>query len=430
MSSTVCSRCQADISSGSLTPKSRPEYLERVNPLHADIPSLPERYSESSDHYWYFGFPVSIEEARALVKHYASWLIREPASDMNFIIDLHQVLAVISEWDYIAIVNVQPDEESAPEESANDAPTTSASAVDSGPAERRSVTFYAVMSTEPHEFVSRPSQEMLNKLTKVFKRSPVWMEDTRVNLAHADIPSFPERYSKDSDYNRYYGFALSVEEIQILAKRYVARRLNRPDERPTPKTSMMIYLLSFCKQASGWHHTCQVLVKPVPEDANNMIQDAFPSPNGHPTVIFFSIVMEEDRFESRPDQEQIDTLSALTRAKYSVTQAHLFQRVHPQHAKVPALPARYSPTSDYYWHFGFPVSITGLFDVQPEEGSADNVQTVFETLYDRRAASFHSLMSTETEHFVSRPGPKEVEDLTTLFRKQPVWREDAIEKEM
>ena len=192
MSSTVCSRCQADISSGSLTPKSRPEYLEmrtsptsqrssqltlnypqRVNPLHADIPSLPERYSESSDHHWYFGFPVSIEEARALVKHYASWLIREPASDMNFIIDLHQVLAVISEWDYIAIVNVQPEEESAPEDVANDAPTTSASAADSGPAECRSVTFYAAMSMEPHEFVSRPSQKMLDKLTKVFRRPPV-----------------------------------------------------------------------------------------------------------------------------------------------------------------------------------------------------------------------------------------------------------------
>ncbi|KAL1752652.1 hypothetical protein FB107DRAFT_219515, partial [Schizophyllum commune] len=149
---------------------------QRVNPLHADIPSLPERYSEASNHYWYFGFPVSIEEARALVKHYASWLIREPASDMNYIINLHQVLAVISEWDYISIVNVQPDEESAPEESANDAPTTSASAVDSGPNE--SVTFYAVMSTEPHEFVSRPSQKMLDRLTKVFERSPVWMEDT------------------------------------------------------------------------------------------------------------------------------------------------------------------------------------------------------------------------------------------------------------
>ena len=64
------------------------------------------------------------------------------------------------------------------EESANDAPTTSASAVDSGPAECRSVTFYAVMSTEPHEFVSRPSQKMLDRLTKVFKRPPVWMEDT------------------------------------------------------------------------------------------------------------------------------------------------------------------------------------------------------------------------------------------------------------
>ena len=148
--------------------------------------------------------------------------------------------------------------------------------------------------------------------------------------------------------------------------------------------------------------------------------------------------------------------------------------------------ARYSPTSDYYWHFGFPVSIaevrsileelspsrvrmsptddaddtgdaddtsdedyeddtnlmhellvvtnrfwpfTKLFDVQPEEGSADNVQTVFETLDDRRAVSFYSLMSTEVEHFVSRPGPKELKALTALFRKQPVWREDAIEKE-
>ncbi|KAI4517970.1 hypothetical protein K525DRAFT_209673, partial [Schizophyllum commune Loenen D] len=148
-------------------------YPQRVNPLHADIPSLPERYSESSDHYWYFGFPVSIEEARALVKHYASWLIREPASDMNFIINLHQVLAVISEWDYIAIVNVKPEEGN-----VDNAPTTSASAVDGRPAECRSVTFYAVMSTEPHEFVSRPSQKMLDRLTKVFKRSPVWMEDT------------------------------------------------------------------------------------------------------------------------------------------------------------------------------------------------------------------------------------------------------------
>ena len=146
--------------------------------MHADIPSLPERYSEASDHYWYFGFPVSIEEARALVKHYASWLIREPASDMNFIIDLHHVLAVISEWDYIAIVNVQPEEESAPEEGTDNTPTPSASAVDGRPAEGRSVTFYAVMSTEPHEFLSRPSQEMLNKLMKVFKRSPFWMEDT------------------------------------------------------------------------------------------------------------------------------------------------------------------------------------------------------------------------------------------------------------
>ena len=175
--------------------------------------------------------------------------------------------------------------------------------------------------------------------------------------------------------------------------------------------------------------------------------------------------------------------SALIHAEYSVTQAHLFQRVHPEHAEIPALPARYSPTSDYYWHFGFPVSIaevraileelspsrvrmsptddaddaddtsdeddeddtdlmhellvvtnrfwpfTKLFDVQPEEGSADNVQTVFETLDDRRAVSFYSLMSTEVEHFVSRPGPKELKALTALFRKQPVWREDAIEKE-
>ena len=39
-------------------------------------------------------------------------------------------------------------------------------------------------------------------------------------------------------------------------------------------------------------------------------------------------------------------------------------------------------------------------------------------------------MSTETEHFVSRPGPKEVEALTTIFRKQPVRREDAIEKDL
>ncbi|KAL1714181.1 hypothetical protein EV715DRAFT_295357 [Schizophyllum commune] len=117
-------------------------------------------------------------------------------------------------------------------------------------------------------------------------------------------------------------------------------------------------------------------------------------------------------------------------------------RVHPQHAEIPALPARYSPTSDYYWHFGFPVSITEIraileewapsrvrmsptddadlmscllvvtnriwpftkpFDVQSEEGSEDNVQTVLETLYDRRAVSFY------------------------LF---PVWRENAIEKEL
>ncbi|KAL1714175.1 hypothetical protein EV715DRAFT_210149, partial [Schizophyllum commune] len=305
----------------------------------------------------------------------------------------------------------------------------------------------------------------------------------RVNPAHADIPSFPEQYSKDSDYYWYYGFPLSTEEIHTLAKRYVARRLNRPDERPTPKTSMMIYLLSFCKQASGWHHTCQVLVKPVPEDADYMIQDAFPSPNGRPTVIFFSIVMEEDRFESRPDQEQIDTLvrilekepewreDALPKSQWMKPRSsRMLARVHPQHAKIPALPARYSPTSDYYWHFGFPVSIaevrsileelspsrvrideddeddtdlmhellvvtnrfwpfTKLFDVQPEEGSEDNVQTVFETLYDRRAVSFYSLMSTEVEHFVSRPGPKELKALTALFRKQPVWREDAIEKE-
>ena len=97
---------------------------------------------------------------------------------MNFIIDPHQVLAVISEWDYIAIVNVQPEEESAPEEGADNTPTTSASAVDGRPAECRSVTFYAAMSMEPHEFVSRPSQKMLDRLTKVFKRSPVWMEDT------------------------------------------------------------------------------------------------------------------------------------------------------------------------------------------------------------------------------------------------------------
>ena len=112
-------------------------------------------------------------------------MIREPASDMNYIINLHQVLAVISEWDYIAIVNVQPDEESAPEESANDAPTTPASAVDSGPAECRSVTFYAVMSTEPHEFVSRPSQKMLDRLTKGRRCSKGRLSVWRIRLAKA-----------------------------------------------------------------------------------------------------------------------------------------------------------------------------------------------------------------------------------------------------
>lgn len=192
MSSTVCSRCQADISNGSPILTTRPEFLEvrtsatcqqfsqlsfdhpqRVNPLHADIPSLPERYSESSDHYWYFGFPASIEEARAIVKRYASWLIRDPASDLNFIIDLQQVLTDISEWDYITIVDVKPEEET-----VDNVPTTSVSAADSGTAEPRSVTFYAVMSTEPNEFVSRPSQKMLDRLTKVFKKPPVWMEDT------------------------------------------------------------------------------------------------------------------------------------------------------------------------------------------------------------------------------------------------------------
>lgn len=156
-----------------------------------------------------------------------------------------------------------------------------------------------------------------------------------------------------------------------------------------------------------------------------------------------------------------------TRARFSVDHAHPHQRVHPEHAEIPALPARYSPTSDYYWHFGFPVSIaevravleewapsrvrmyptdddqlmrdllvmanriwplTKLFDVQPEEGSADNMQTIHETLDNRRAVSFYSLMSTEKEHFISRPVTKRVEALTTLFGKQPVWREDAIEK--
>ena len=104
---------------------------------------------------------------------------------MNFIIDLHQVLAVISEWDYIAIVNVQPEEESAPEEGADNTPTTSASAVDGRPAECRSVTFYAAMSMEPHEFVSRPSQKMLDRLTKGRRCSKGRLSGWRIRLAKA-----------------------------------------------------------------------------------------------------------------------------------------------------------------------------------------------------------------------------------------------------
>ncbi|KAL1703260.1 hypothetical protein EV121DRAFT_271194 [Schizophyllum commune] len=401
MSSTVCSRCQADISSGSLTPKSRPEYLERVNPLHADIPSLPERYSESSDHYWYFGFPVSIEEARALVKHYASWMIREPASDMNYIINLHQVLAVISEWDYIAIVNVQPEEESAPEEGTDNTPTPSASAVDGRPAE--------------------------------------------------------ERYSEDSEYYWYYGFALSLQEIRDLAQHHPPQTLETPDGSTAPDLTLITGLLLFCMAKTGWDFISQVLVQPVPKNAD-IVQTLYPAPNGQPTVFFFSVMAtQDDMLATRPSQVQIDELVKILKKEPEWREDAI--------PKSDAL----LPYSDYYWHFGFTVSIaevrsilgewapsrvrmsptddadmmscllvvtsriwpfTKLFDAQPEEGSADNVQSVLETLYDRRAVSIYSLMSTETEHFVSRPGSKELKALTALFGKQPVWREDAIEKEM
>ncbi|KAI4517969.1 hypothetical protein K525DRAFT_209668, partial [Schizophyllum commune Loenen D] len=307
----------------------------------------------------------------------------------------------------------------------------------------------------------------------------------RVNPAHADIPSFPERYSEDSEYYWHYGFALSLQEIRDLVQHHTPQTLETPDGSTAPDLTLITGLLLFCMAKTGWDFISQVLVQPVPENAD-MVQTLYPAPNGQPTVFFFSVMAtQEDMLATRPSQVQIDELVRILKKEpewredaipksewedYYDIPTHLSQRVHPEHAEIPALPARYSPTSDYYWHFGFPVSIaevrsileelspsrvrideddeddtnlmhellvvtnrfwpfTKLFDVQPEEGSADNVQTVFETLDDRRAVSFYSLMSTEVEHFVSRPGPKELKALTALFRKQPVWREDAIEKE-
>lgn len=154
-----------------------------------------------------------------------------------------------------------------------------------------------------------PGSSMCVNIHYVIDFAKLTCPPQRVNPAHADIPSYPERYSKDSDYYWYYGFALSTEEIHTLAKRHVPWRLNGPDERPTSTMVMMRYLLSFCRDISRWRHTRQMLVKPVPEDADNMTQDAFPSPIGQPTVIFFAVMStEEDHFESRPGQEQVDTL--------------------------------------------------------------------------------------------------------------------------
>ncbi|KAL1679650.1 hypothetical protein EV122DRAFT_289454 [Schizophyllum commune] len=307
----------------------------------------------------------------------------------------------------------------------------------------------------------------------------------RVNPLHADIPSLPQRYSESSEYYWYYGFALSLQEIRDLAQHHTPQTLETPDGSTAPDLTLITGLLLFCMAKTGWDFISQVLVQPVPESAD-MVQTlrVYPAPNGQPTVFFFSVMAtQEDMLATRPSQVQIDELVKILKKEPEwredaipksekprlspMLEACARVRVHPQHAEIPALPARYSPTSNYYCQLALRLPslhrrgsfhprgmgslarpnvphgrmscllvvtnriwpFTKLFDAQPEEGSADNVQTVLETLYDRRAVSFYSLMSTETEHFVSRPGPKEVEALTTLFRKQLVWRKDAIEKE-
>ncbi|TRM59545.1 hypothetical protein BD626DRAFT_572504 [Schizophyllum amplum] len=145
------------------------------------------------------------------------------------------------------------------------------------------------------------------------------------------------------------------------------------------------------------------------------------------------------------------------------------QSAHPLQADIPELPAEHWTTPDYYWNYGWPMSMDELHAFQkaytPRQLLADpsptaavagvgslvrigtgwyGIRHIFveptetinglsgiATLDGRPAVSFFMLVSTANEYyFRTRPSKKQMALMTRLFGKEPCWMKDAVEKKL
>ncbi|TRM59546.1 hypothetical protein BD626DRAFT_572505 [Schizophyllum amplum] len=147
------------------------------------------------------------------------------------------------------------------------------------------------------------------------------------------------------------------------------------------------------------------------------------------------------------------------------------QSAHPLQADIPELPAEHWTTPDFYWNYGWPMSMdevhafqrvymprhllwqpnpspvvavagvctcvktrSGWYAVRHvfvEPTETVNALSGIATLDGRPGVSFFMLVSTANEYyFRTRPSKEQMAVLKRLFGKEPCWMKDAVEKKL
>ncbi|TRM59543.1 hypothetical protein BD626DRAFT_539269 [Schizophyllum amplum] len=147
-----------------VAPPKMPGFLQSSHPSQADIPELPAEHWTTPDHYWNYGWPMSMDEVHAFLEAHRPRRLQ--SAPIFKLVAVGSFATINSGWYGVRHVYVEPTE------SVNGLSELAT------PDGRPGVSFFMLVSTaSEYYFRTRPSKEQMAKLVELFGKEPCWMKD-------------------------------------------------------------------------------------------------------------------------------------------------------------------------------------------------------------------------------------------------------------
>ncbi|TRM59548.1 hypothetical protein BD626DRAFT_507507 [Schizophyllum amplum] len=147
-------------------PAKRPGFLQSYHSSQPDIPELPVEHRNTRDHYWNYGWPMSMEDVRAFLQVHRPRVLDNDGPTYFLLAAIGSHAAHTSDWFAIRHVLVEPMD------------TVNGLSEILTPDGRPAVSFFMVVSTaSEYYFQARPLKRHMAKLTELFGKEPIWMKD-------------------------------------------------------------------------------------------------------------------------------------------------------------------------------------------------------------------------------------------------------------